>query len=271
VLSVRPQVINAVAEKLRKAEDDGMLEQFRLLLLDQRSIQALADETLNDESVVTADNAARLLEAMRQATAAEVKKEADEALAAQRRKSAAAAKAATARYELEKAAQQAELAKLDEERLSRTRELEAARLQLDELRQRSVKVAEGIVARVNRATSGIGRAIAAATIFMSGLALLDLVTGLLASIGAWAWALRAIGAYGGYVLLANFLHWKPYGLADLLDLIAKALLRRQLRPVHLTPSDLRGLTIEGGAVTWSRDIASLRAADQSRLEGPGDH
>ncbi|HEY8097460.1 MAG TPA: hypothetical protein VIE65_15420 [Methylobacter sp.] len=44
------------------------IEQYELLLLDQKSIRRLADQTLNDETVITDENAEQLLEAMRRAT-----------------------------------------------------------------------------------------------------------------------------------------------------------------------------------------------------------
>lgn len=67
VLRVRNEVREAVATKLRQVTPEK-LEQYELLLYDQRSLRKLADETLNDETVVTAENAERLLELMRLAT-----------------------------------------------------------------------------------------------------------------------------------------------------------------------------------------------------------
>ena len=72
VLRVRMEVQNAVAAKLAEVTPEK-LEQFELLIQDHRSIRRLADETLNDERVVTAENAPRLLEAMRNATVEEEK------------------------------------------------------------------------------------------------------------------------------------------------------------------------------------------------------
>ena len=72
VLRFRMEVQEAVAAKLSEVTPEKM-EQFELLIQDHRSIRRLADETLNDERVVTADNAPRLLEAMRMATIEEEK------------------------------------------------------------------------------------------------------------------------------------------------------------------------------------------------------
>ena len=72
VLRLRLEVQAAVAATLSDATPEKM-EQFNLLIQDYRSIRKLADETLNDERVVTAANADLLLEAMRQATIADEK------------------------------------------------------------------------------------------------------------------------------------------------------------------------------------------------------
>lgn len=72
VLRVRTELRDAVAEKIKAATPDKF-EQFELLVQDQRSMRRLADQTLNNESVVTNENASELLEAMRQATIEEEK------------------------------------------------------------------------------------------------------------------------------------------------------------------------------------------------------
>jgi hypothetical protein len=78
-------VQDAVAAKLQEVTPEK-LEQFELLIQDHRSIQRLADETLNDEHVVTAENANQLLEAMRQATIEEEKAALEATLTADRQK-----------------------------------------------------------------------------------------------------------------------------------------------------------------------------------------
>jgi hypothetical protein len=85
VLRARTEVQDAVAAKLQEVTPDKM-PQFELLIQDQRSIQRLADETLNDEHVVTAENANQLLEAMRQATIEEEKAALEATLTADRQK-----------------------------------------------------------------------------------------------------------------------------------------------------------------------------------------
>jgi hypothetical protein len=72
VLRLRPEVSARVAARL-SALTPEKLRQFELLLLDHRSVRRLADVTLNDEHVITDENAEQLLEAMRQATVEEEK------------------------------------------------------------------------------------------------------------------------------------------------------------------------------------------------------
>jgi hypothetical protein len=72
VLRFRMEVQNAVAAKLAEVTPEK-IEQFELLIQDHRSMRRLADETLNDERVVTTENAPRLLEAMREAVIEEEK------------------------------------------------------------------------------------------------------------------------------------------------------------------------------------------------------
>lgn len=72
VLRTHLEVKNAVAAKLKQVTPDN-LGQFELLLLDSRSIQVLADQTLNNAMFVTEKNVPKLLELMRFATVPEVR------------------------------------------------------------------------------------------------------------------------------------------------------------------------------------------------------
>lgn len=79
VLRVRSEVRDAVAARLKEFKPEKM-EEFELLISDHRSLRRLADQTLNNENVVTPENATALLEAMREATIAEEKKAFEENL-----------------------------------------------------------------------------------------------------------------------------------------------------------------------------------------------
>jgi hypothetical protein len=72
VLRTRTEVKNAVAAKLKQVSPQN-LSQFELLLLDNRSIRVLADQTLNNDTVVTSQNVEKLLELMQLATVPEVR------------------------------------------------------------------------------------------------------------------------------------------------------------------------------------------------------
>ncbi|MPZ38074.1 MAG: hypothetical protein GEU95_08405 [Rhizobiales bacterium] len=83
VLQVRPEVRNALAAQLAKLTSER-LGQFNVLMQDARSVQKLADQTLNNETVVTADNAEHLLQVMREATAEELREKHEAELQAER-------------------------------------------------------------------------------------------------------------------------------------------------------------------------------------------
>jgi hypothetical protein len=88
VLQVKPEVRNALAHQLALVTPER-LEQLNLLLLDARSVQKLADQTLNNENIVTSENAEHLLDVMREATAEELRGKHEEELATERQKAAA--------------------------------------------------------------------------------------------------------------------------------------------------------------------------------------
>jgi hypothetical protein len=83
VLRLRFEVQDAVAATLAAVTPEK-IEQFDLLIQDHRSTRKLADETLNDERVVTSENAELLLEAMRQATIADEKERLEQEFLEQR-------------------------------------------------------------------------------------------------------------------------------------------------------------------------------------------
>src|SRR5262249_55970683 len=72
VLRLRLEVQDAVAKSLAAITPEN-IDQFNLLIQDHRRLGKVADETLNDERVVTSENAVLLLQAMREATIAEEK------------------------------------------------------------------------------------------------------------------------------------------------------------------------------------------------------
>lgn len=71
ILLARPEVKKALEHQLSNITPER-LAQMRVLMQDSRSVQKLSDETLNNENVITAENADVLLSAMREATATEL-------------------------------------------------------------------------------------------------------------------------------------------------------------------------------------------------------
>lgn len=84
VLQVRPEVRAALAAQLTKITPER-LEQLDILMQDARSVQKLADETLNNENAITPTNAEHLLDVMRAATAEELKVAHEAEMAAERK------------------------------------------------------------------------------------------------------------------------------------------------------------------------------------------
>jgi hypothetical protein len=94
VLQVKPEVRNALANQLAMVTPER-LEQLNVLLQDARSVQKLADQTLNNEHAVTSENAERLLEVMREATVEEMREKHEAQLAEERQAAAASLEAAS--------------------------------------------------------------------------------------------------------------------------------------------------------------------------------
>lgn len=132
VLNLRKEVRDTVGQKLRALTPDR-IEQYELLLLDQKSIRRLADLTLNDEKVITDENAEQLLEAMRRATAEDERLLYEEKLKASTAKSkeklqierqiTAMAKRDADRMEKERALLQEQLIEMRRSRLAAVREI----------------------------------------------------------------------------------------------------------------------------------------------------
>jgi sRNA-binding carbon storage regulator CsrA len=78
-------VTSAIRSKIAEYTPDKA-DQFELLLQDQRSVRKMADLTLNDETIVTADNAPKLVELMRQAMVEDVQARATEEIEANKKK-----------------------------------------------------------------------------------------------------------------------------------------------------------------------------------------
>ncbi|MER9233969.1 hypothetical protein NKI56_18015 [Mesorhizobium sp. M0622] len=221
VLQVRPELMQTVKDKLR-AFSPEKLEQYQALLLDQRSIRKLADATLNDEKVVTGDNAAELLELMRSATAEAVKSEYEAKLADEKKKHSQAQRAASVKHVGDLSEREEEMRTLRES-LSRA---ERERGQFDDQRGQAVST---MLAAVNR-NSGVVRTVANLSLIALGLAFIaDACVGIFPATNVgWSWALRGLGVVGIYQTIAGLLHWPQWGLTDILDWNARRKLRAEI-------------------------------------------
>lgn len=227
VLRVRKEVTAAVAAKLRQVTTQDKLEQFELLLLDQRSVQRLADTTLNDERVVTAENAEKLLEVMRQATAAEAKAEYDASLRRVREEQRVRQQALAAEHEARTVAARAEVEAVQRGMAAAAAALDNTRDEARQLQERLARQRKAIAGRINRQLRWISRVTTFAMILLGGVAIVNMIAGD-GQLGRYAsWIGAIVGAVGVYYLLAEMLHWPKVGLTTVLSLIAEWRLRRE--------------------------------------------
>lgn len=242
VLRVRPEVVEAIRQKVANVSDKA--EQLELLLQDYRSVRKLADETMNDENVVTAENAEHLLDLMRTATAAEVKREYDDRLKAEQKKHRDAASESRGKLEGEVKARADEVQRLAAEvdRLETLNELIAA--------QHS-RVECAIVDSVNGPLTFL-RWFLTVVLLAGGLvAALNFVT------GWWFWLLVSLGLGGIYQLLAQFLHWPAFGIRDLLNYVAGRLIKREIGRRGTDWLTVESFVVAGGRVVGVRDTSPV--------------
>jgi hypothetical protein len=220
VLRARTEVQDAVAAKLQEVTPDKM-PQFELLIQDQRSIQRLADETLNDEHVVTAENANQLLEAMRQATIEEEKAALEATLTADRQKMNKRHKAdVNARREAEARADAASTA------------LAAAEAREQNRVNRALN-------RTNRLLAVIDILILALLLFLGGLAVYDWLTGDLKKYVVWKIVAGAAGLLGLYHLIAHIRGTHILGTTNFLNWLG-----RRVLAMFLKQADVEGFDID---------------------------
>ena len=250
VLRVRGEVRDAVAERLKEFTPEKM-EEFELLISDHRSLRRLADQTLNNEKVVTADNAAELLEAMRQATIAEEKKAFDAQLAAQEAEHLrldAAQRAEHLRVEEERAAEAESLrASAEIIALQRDSALNAA-MSLRTSREASVHA----IAKWTTRTVRIFDLIGTVTILLfAGGAVLNYFSGWLTKSSPLSIVFGVLlGLFGIYHGVMNALERPKVGLASLLDGLARIFLRRRLERAGLAEAvNLEAVKFSNGRIS----------------------
>lgn len=148
VLRTRPEVTNAIRTKILEYTPDKA-DQFELLLQDQRSVRRMADLTLNDEHIVTADNAQHLLDSMRQAIAEEVQAKATEEIAEAKKTHAVLQRKARERSAKEHEEKDQSIRRLEEEKANLALQKE---LNESKLRAQEGHILDTVNGRLRRAT-----------------------------------------------------------------------------------------------------------------------
>ncbi|QIO59228.1 hypothetical protein [Rhizobium leguminosarum] len=214
VLQVRPEVRSAVAAQLAKITPQR-LEQLNLLMQDSRSVQKLADQTLNDEKVVTAENVEHLLDVMREATAEELKEHHEAELEAQR----LAAREASA-------AAESEISLLNER-------LQALELEKRAAEGRITRQLETVVQTFNRRAK-LYEQVAIGFLLLLGIAgLVNFFTHALDGNMLWTWVPIAMGLIGAIRLAYAILEKPMPGLKTLLGKLANSYLKGEAERLGL--------------------------------------
>jgi hypothetical protein len=186
------------------------------LLQDHRSVRRLADETLNDERVVTTENAGLLLEAMRQATVEEERKQFE------------------AKYRDQQARHRKAQQVVREEADSARVERDAALVELAERRAADEARVDLCVRDVSWWTRLIEITVTALLLIFGAAGILNYFTGVFKEARLWAVVSALALGFGLYELLMTILERHKYGLGTLLDLLAKWILGRKLSSANLS-------------------------------------
>lgn len=243
VLSLRNEVREAVGQKIRALTPEK-IEQYDLLLLDQKSIRRLADLTLNDETVITDANAEELLEAMRRATAEEARIEHEKKLSdfkaeADEKLKSAQSLAREARETAEKAAS----------------ERDAAREQLANIEAGKIRSIKNLALRTNQDCEKIDRIGLSLVVLVALLAGSNYFTGWLAPYPRASGLLAlGLGFFGTYHAVMNALERPKVGVPTIVSWIARKLFTRRLVRVGLYEGlEIEKLRIDRGKI----DLDSL--------------
>ncbi|MFK4525268.1 hypothetical protein ABIF90_003249 [Bradyrhizobium japonicum] len=215
-------------------------EEFELLIGDHRSLRRLADQTLNNENVVTPENATELLEAMRQATIAEEKKAFEQDLERERAKHRQA-RAAQGR-EARQARSDAAIAVTQ-----RDSAIEAVRA----LRTQRVDSVHSISRWTTKTVRKFDMLGTALILLVALCIIVNSITGWLAAFPFWTIGVGAIlGLFAVYHGVMNALGKPKIGLATLLNGLSRMLFRHRIANAGLTDLiDFDAVKYESGAIT----------------------
>lgn len=231
VLRARMEVQEAVAAKIKEVTPEN-LEQFELLIQDQRSIRRLADETLNDERVVTSENANQLLDAMRQATIEEEKASMQATISADRQRMDRRHKA--------------DLSAL---RDAQTR-ADVAASALATAQTRELNRISRAISRTNKWLQAIDVIVLALLLLLGGFAAYDWLTGAdLKQYLAWKVVAGIAGLVGLYHLIAHVRQRPLLGTSSLLNWLGRRLVALFLKEADVEDFDIdKQLEFLGGRV-----------------------
>jgi hypothetical protein len=233
VLQVKPEVRNALAAHLAQVTPES-IGQLNLLMQDARSVQKLADATLNNEEVVTSENAEHLLQVMREATAEELKVKHDAQLESERKVAAAALTQASSKVNI----------------LSgKVAELELRDAQSQTFKENQVR---GVVTTVNQGSKMVQIVVAGLFILVGAIGVANFFLGVLEGHWIWAAVLAFFGAAGFVDLCYTLFGGKLPGLRSAMNWYCERLADKRLAQLGLSDHKDR-LTYANGRVTFSED------------------
>ena len=231
VLQVRPEVRNALASQLARITPER-LEQLNVLMQDSRSMQKLADETLNNENVVTAENAEHLLKVMREATASELQEKYDAQLAAEKRA-----------YEDQIERDQKQMASMQET-------LDSYNQKELELKEHNDRMLDGLIKGVNQRARIVEFSTLGAMLLVAVAGAINYFSGLFATSTIWNIFLLVLGVVSLIRLAYGVLERPMPGLVTLLNLYTRSSTQRQITRLGLQAYATRAaLEYKGGRVT----------------------
>ena len=236
VLHIRSEVPRAVAAILKQVTPEK-LEQFELLLLDQRGIRKLADETLNNENVVTADNATQLLELMRRATVEEERQKFTEELNVRDRRHREAQRKANSATRMAEAS--AETAAV---------ERDAAVAEINRLKRREREILQRVADSTNVVIRAVDKALVWAFVAVFLLACVNFFTSWLTDSIFWKAILAFGGVLGLYYLISDILGKRKIGATHLLDFLAMRLISWRIDELDLAHVSLDDFEIGNASI-----------------------
>lgn len=225
VLNLRREVRDAVDQKLRALTPDK-IEQYELLLLDQKSLRRLADQTLNDETVITDENAEQLLEAMRRATVEDERLQYEDKLKASKAELNKKLKSERGLVAIARAAAD----KIAEER-------DAALEQLNELNNLRINAIKGIAEATTRLVRQIDRIVTVVVFLLAAISVSNYVFGWLVDYRIPSAILGGVLAlFGAYHQIMNALERPKVGVPTIMGWVAQKIFFARIQRAGLASS-----------------------------------